>query len=155
MAKRLLLIAVTLGLVFTLSTTGYTEDGKLCDRYAKQAMKQKMMHHKKKGYLFYGAMAKLNLSPRQKAELAKLKLAYKRDRIKVESKIKLLELDLKELVLSDKLDLDSIRAKLEQIEKLRTELRLGRYRALKDFMAILTPKQRKEFKEKLLYGLVK
>ncbi len=109
----------------------------------------------KRGYLFYGAISKLELSQKQKVKLTELRLDYKKEKIRAESRIKILEVELKELLLANQLDMDSIRAKLEEIEREKTELRLSRYRILKELLSILTPKQRREFRERLLYGLYK
>ncbi len=147
--KKVALFILLFTVTMAAPSVVVAEEGKRCEKsYSKHTMK-----HHKKGYLFYGAISKLELSPKQKTELAKLKLGYKKEKIKAESRIKILEVELKELLLKEPLDLDSIRAKLEHIEKEKAELRFARYRALKELMSILTPKQRKEFREKLLYGL--
>ncbi len=109
--------------------------------------------HHRKGYFFYKAISKLELSPKQKTELAKLRLSYKKEKIEAESRIKILEVELRELLLEGEIDMDSIKEKLEEIERERTALRLNRYRALKEFLSILTPKQRKQFRAMLLYSI--
>ncbi len=129
-----------------------SEDGSI--RYEKSYTKCPKKQHKR-GHLFYGAISKLDLSPKQKVKLTELRLNYKKGKIRAESRIKILEVELKELLLADQLDMDRVRTKLEEIEREKTELRLGRYRVLKEFLSILTPKQRREFRERLLQGLYK
>jgi len=100
------------------------------------------------GGLKYGKMyfvrmfPMLGLDPEQTRKAGELENAYMKSSIKLEAGIRLAEVELEELSLSEKVDLKKVRAKIDEIAGKRAELRFMRYRSLEELRGVLTPAQR-------------
>ncbi|HEU4343029.1 MAG TPA: hypothetical protein VFU31_15860 [Candidatus Binatia bacterium] len=86
----------------------------------------------------------LDLSPQQVQDLEGLRDEYQRQAVRSEADIRVVEMDLQRLLKADPVDLEQVKAKLQEIERLKTELRLERIRAIEQGKALLNPNQREK-----------
>lgn len=93
---------------------------------------------------------RLNLSDEQADKVRKLERTYKKEAVRLHSGIRIAEIDLKALLEEDPIDMEKVEKKVREIEGNRSELRLARIRFFKGLLAILTPGQKKRFKESCL-----
>lgn len=84
----------------------------------------------------------LGLSPEQVQGLERLRAAFQREAIRRDADLRLAEMDLATLLDTEPADLAQVEAKLQEIERGRTELRLARIRTIEQGKALLTPEQR-------------
>jgi Spy/CpxP family protein refolding chaperone len=110
-------------------------------------------HHRRAGQPPLVSLAlryrdELGLSPAQIVALERLRDDFRREAIKRGADIRVAELDLAALTRTDPadagkpVDMAQVEAKVRDIERLRTEQRLARIRAIEQGKAQLTPEQR-------------
>ena len=87
----------------------------------------------------------LGLDDRQKESVRAIHMKMKKEEIRTEAEIGVAEIELKEILMKDPVDLKAAEAKLRQIETMKTALRYGHIRAHEEVKAVLTPEQRKKF----------
>lgn len=90
---------------------------------------------------------KLELTDEQVAKIEAKKLETKKNLIDLKAKIKVAELELKEALNKDEVDLDAVLKKVEEIGALRTEMRKLIVSSRVFFKNILTPEQREKLAE--------
>jgi Spy/CpxP family protein refolding chaperone len=83
----------------------------------------------------------LDLSLEQIGELENLKDGYQREAIRYDADIRIAELDLQKLVRAATVDMAQVQEKLQQIERLKVELRLARIRGIEQGKTLLSPEQ--------------
>ena len=86
----------------------------------------------------------LDLSLQQVQDLENLRDGYQREVIRYESDIRIARMDLQRLLKADTVNLEQVQVKLQEIEHLRTEIQLGRIRAIEQGKALLSPEQREK-----------
>jgi len=86
----------------------------------------------------------LSLSAAQVRELERIRTAFEREAIKLDSDQRVTQMDLSALLRSDPVDLAKAETKVREIERLRADLRIGRIRAIEQGKTQLTPEQRQE-----------
>lgn len=84
----------------------------------------------------------MGLTPAQVQELERIRTAFQRDSIKLEADRRVAEIDLESLLASDPVDVQAAEAKIREVERLRSDLRVARLRAIERGKAQLTPEQR-------------
>jgi hypothetical protein len=84
----------------------------------------------------------LGLSPEQVSRLESLRGDFTREAIRREADLRVAELDLQQLMDQEMLDMSKVEAKLREIAKLHTDLRVERLRTIEQGKAVLTPEQR-------------
>ncbi len=89
----------------------------------------------------------LGLEEKQRGEVEKIRDSVMKEMIKKRADAQVAEIDLKELLDQDAVDMKRVEAKLKQIETVKTEMRLSLIKAREEVKSILTPEQRKKFKE--------
>jgi len=87
---------------------------------------------------------RLGLDEKQTKELKTLHLRMKKESIQKRADIRIAELELRELVNADPVDMKAAEAKVRQIESLRSELKLLRIRTHEAVKAMLTPEQKEK-----------
>ena len=75
-------------------------------------------------------------------ELEEIRDTYQREAIRYDADLRITELDLQRALRADAVDLDHARVKLEDIERLKVELRLARVGAIEKAKRLLSPDQR-------------
>ena len=92
-------------------------------------------------------MAQLKLTDDQQTQIKKLHYDFQKKAIQDGSKIQLARLDLRQLISADPPDKASIEAKLKEVSDLQYQKKLDLVDHLFAVRAILTPEQRKMWKE--------
>ncbi len=91
----------------------------------------------------------LGLSDQQMDALRAIKTRVAKDTIKKRADLELARVELKELLHKDEVDMKAVEASLKKVESVRTELKLSHIKAREEIKAILTPEQRKKYKEEI------
>ena len=91
----------------------------------------------------------LGLSPDQVRSLERLRADFQRTAIRLEADLRLAETDLATLLDAEVADLGQVEAKLREIERLRSDLRLARIRTIEQGKAQLSSEQRKKLQNLL------
>jgi len=87
----------------------------------------------------------LGLDDRQKESVRAIHMKMSKEQIRGKAEIEVAEIDLKEILMKDPVDLAAVETKLKQIETMKTGLRYGHIKAHEEVKAVLTPEQRKKF----------
>ena len=99
------------------------------------------------GYFFRGIFSKLDLTEDQTKKAERIKSAYKKETIKLGADIKVAEIELKEFMSEETVNLEKVKGKIKEIEGLKARLRLYRIEKLEEFKKILDAKQMKKLRE--------
>jgi Spy/CpxP family protein refolding chaperone len=89
----------------------------------------------------------LNLDEQQKSAFKEIKSGVMKDTIKKMADIRIAQVELKDLVGKDPVDMKAVEAKVRQLESMRTEMHLAHIKAMEEVKAKLSPEQKKKFKE--------
>ena len=92
---------------------------------------------------------KLDLSAAQVKNLEQLRNDFQKDSIRKDADLRVAEMDLNGLLNASKVDMAKAEAKIRQIERLRSDLRIARVRTLEKGKDLLTADQRKKLQELL------
>jgi Spy/CpxP family protein refolding chaperone len=88
----------------------------------------------------------LGLTPEQVSRLETLRNTFAKESIKRDADIRVGEMDLAALLEQDPLEMPKVEAKIQELAKLRADLRVARLRTLEQGKAVLTPEQRTKLK---------
>ncbi len=91
----------------------------------------------------------LGLSADQVRRLEQLRDNFSRQTIRNEADLRILELDMGALLDNEPVDMAKLETKMREEEKLRTDLRIARIRAIEQGKALLNAEQRKKLTELL------
>ena len=94
-------------------------------------------------------LAGLGLDEKQKTEVKEIRSRVTKEMIKKRAEAHLARIEMRDLLDKELVDMKAVEAKLKQIEKAKTEMRLSLIRAREEVKSKLTPEQRKKFKEAL------
>lgn len=89
--------------------------------------------------------AELGLSPDQLQSLEELRTNFQREAVRHEADIRIAEMELATLLQVKPADLEQIKTKLQEIERLRLDLRFARIRTIEQGKARLSPEQWAKF----------
>ena len=89
----------------------------------------------------------LGLSADQVRKLEHLRDGFQRLSIRNDADLRIVELDIAALLDNDPVDLAKLEAKMREGEKLRTDLRLARIRAIEQARGMLTAEQKKKLQD--------
>ena len=89
----------------------------------------------------------LGLSTDQVRKLEQLRDVFQRQSIRNDADLRIVELDVAALLENDPVDLAKLEAKMREGEKLRTDLRLARIRAIEQARGLLNGEQKKKLQE--------
>jgi hypothetical protein len=92
---------------------------------------------------------KLGLSAAQVKSLEQLRNDFQKESIRKDADLRVAEMDLNGLLGAEKVDMAKVEAKVREIERLRTDLRLARIRTIEKGKDLLTADQRKKLHELL------
>ncbi len=85
----------------------------------------------------------LQLTPEQIQRLEALRSDFRKGAVKRSADLQAAELELKELLRGDAVDMAKVESQVKRIEALRGELRLARIKTIEEGKALLIPEQRK------------
>lgn len=89
----------------------------------------------------------LGLSAEQTRKLEQLRDDFQRQSIRNDADLRIVELDIAAALENDAVDMAKLEAKMREAEKLRTDLRVARIRAIEHAKGLLTAEQKKKFQE--------
>ena len=89
----------------------------------------------------------LNLDEQQKALISEIKSRMMKETIRRTADMRIVQIELKDLLSQDPVDMRAVEAKVKQLETMRTEMHLSHIKAMEDCKAKLTPQQRKKLRE--------
>ncbi len=89
----------------------------------------------------------LGLDEKQKEAVKDIRNKTMRETIKKRADLQIARLDLRDLLDKEHVDMKAVESKLKTIESLETDVRLSHIKAFEEIRAILTPDQRKKFRE--------
>ena len=92
-----------------------------------------------------GRMMSLDLNDKQREEMKTIHLKLKKEVIRKKADIEISEIELKEILRKDPVDLKAAEAKIKQIESLQSEIKILHIKAKEEAKTKLTPEQRKKF----------
>ena len=107
---------------------------------------QMMEHHMSKHLMG------LDLDEQQKTLIGEIKSRMMKDNIRRTADMRIVQIELRDLLRQDPVDMKAVDAKLKQLEMMRTEMRLSHIKAMEDIKTKLTPEQRTKFREMLEAG---
>ena len=90
-------------------------------------------------------MFNLELSAEQQAEMRKMMLSFQKETLELRNQIQLKQLEMRELMLEDPVDMDQVRNKLEEISELQVEVRMKAIERQIKFRELLSPEQLENF----------
>jgi Spy/CpxP family protein refolding chaperone len=90
---------------------------------------------------------RLGLSADQVRRLEQLRDGFQRQSIRHEADLRIVEIDIAALLDNDPVDMAKLEAKIREGEKLRTDLRLARIRAIEQAKAQLNAEQKRKLQE--------
>jgi Spy/CpxP family protein refolding chaperone len=90
--------------------------------------------------------AELNLSPDQVSTLEKIRTQYRDQATPIHQQLQSMEKEIKDLVQESPANLVQAKVKIEQAEKLRSDLRYRRIEALENGKSLLTADQKEQLK---------
>ncbi|MGC2063065.1 MAG: periplasmic heavy metal sensor [Thermodesulfovibrionales bacterium] len=132
MKKLVLLLAVVL--LVGMSVSAYAMN--------KKGMAGKGMHGDQ---MMAEKFEALGLDEKQKETVTAIHLKTKKDMIKKKADVDVAQIELKELLGKDPVDLQAAEAKVKQIEALKTDMKMTHIRTREEVKKILTPDQKKKF----------
>ena len=94
----------------------------------------------------------LNLDEQQTTLTGEIKSRMMKDRIKMAADMRIVHIELKDLLRQDPVEMKAVEAKVKQLEVMRTEMHLSHIKAMEDIKTKLTPEQRKKFRQMLDAG---
>jgi len=92
---------------------------------------------------------KLDLSAAQVKNLEQLRSDFQKESIRKDADLRVAEMDLNGLLVAEKVDMAKVEAKVREIERLRSDLRIARIRTIQKGKEQLTADQRKKLQELL------
>jgi Spy/CpxP family protein refolding chaperone len=139
--------AVTLGLMLILSTVIPAQSGMMGQRQMGQVGMQGMPEGRgmpRPSQMVRMLKAELGFSDEQAKQLTQIFSQATKAGIKQRADIRIAELELRELLETDPVDMAQVEGKLKAIEGLRTALRLSLIKAHEQAKGVLTPEQRQK-----------
>ncbi len=89
----------------------------------------------------FRGMMNIDLSEEQIAEIRQMMLDFQKESLELRNQIQMKQLEMRELMLEDSIDMDQVRAKLEEISQLQVEVRVKAIERQTKIQDLLTPEQ--------------
>ncbi|MGE5300209.1 MAG: Spy/CpxP family protein refolding chaperone [Acidobacteriota bacterium] len=94
----------------------------------------------------------LNLDEQQKASIGEIRSRMMKETIRRTADMRIAQVELKDLLSQDPVDMKAVEAKVKQLEAMRTEMQLSHIKAMEECKSKLTPEQRKKLREMIEAG---
>jgi len=94
----------------------------------------------------------LNLDDQQKAFMKDIKSRMMKETIRRTADMRIVQIELRDLLRQDSVDMKAVEAKVKQLEMLRTDMHLSHIKAMEECKTRLTPEQRKKLTEMIEAG---
>jgi len=102
----------------------------------------------------WGKLMSLGLDEKQKEAVKEILRKTKRETIKRRADLDIAQIDLKDLLDKDAVNMMAVESKLKQIASLESEIHLARIKSHEEIKSKLTPDQRKKLKEMMEQGMM-
>ncbi len=133
--------------VLLLFGTSYSEPSGCADKGTAKAgahhLKKYEKHAGHSGHFWGRIFLQLDLSDEQRRKVSDIRLEYRKAMIRLGADIDVAEVELKELLMGEPVDLKAVKAKIQDIEELRGRRRFYRIERLQELKRLLTPRQKK------------
>ncbi|WP_168062540.1 Spy/CpxP family protein refolding chaperone [Candidatus Manganitrophus noduliformans] len=96
------------------------------------------------------AMSRLDLTPDQKKKIESLKLKHQKEAIPLFSKIEMANVEIKELILADPVDLEKVKAKVKEKHAAMADLEASHLALAQQMKGVLTPEQRQKMESMIM-----
>ena len=96
----------------------------------------------------------LNLNEQQKTSIGAIRSGMMKETVRKTADIRIAQIELRDLLSQDPVDMKAVEAKVRQMGSLRTEMQFAHIKAMEDIKANLTPEQRKKLKDMITAGLL-
>src|SRR4030042_5718026 len=94
----------------------------------------------------------LSLDEQQKTLIGEIKSRMMKETIRRTADMRIVQIELKDLLSQDPVDMKAVEAKVKQLEMMKTEMHLSHIKAMEDCKTKLTYEQRKQLKEMIEDG---
>lgn len=94
----------------------------------------------------------LGLDEKQKEAVKAVHLRTKKEMVRSRADVEVAEIELKEVLSKDPVDLKAAEATVKKVEGLKSEMRMLHIKAMEEIKSSLTPEQRKKFVEMMEQG---
>jgi len=94
----------------------------------------------------------LSLDEQQKTLIGEIKSRMMKETIRRTADMRIVQIELKDLLSQDPVDMKAVEAKVKQLEMMRTEMHLSHIKAMEDCKTKLTPEQRKKLRAMIEAG---
>ena len=144
--KRVLV--VSLSVIFLMGWLGFSEAA-MCDGCS--GMRKHGMGNRTTGmgmpdrHALPGMIASLGLDDKQKEEIESIHFRCKKEAIRKRAAVAVAQLDLKEILGKEPVDMSAAEAKIKEIEAIKADLRILHMRSIEEIKTTLTPEQKKKF----------
>jgi Spy/CpxP family protein refolding chaperone len=95
------------------------------------------------------AIKAMNLTPEQKAKANAIHSDFKKKAVRAAADVKVAHIELHELLAADPVNLEKVRAKVNELVQKKTDMMMLGIRSLEDFKKVLNPDQKKMLKDML------
>ena len=95
------------------------------------------------------AIKSMNLTPEQKAKADAIHSDFRKKAVRAAADVKVAHIELHELLAADPVNLDKVRAKVNELVQKKTDMMMLGIRSLEDFKKVLNPDQKKMLKDML------
>jgi Spy/CpxP family protein refolding chaperone len=136
--------------------------GDQCPDYGRRGAMGKMHRHGRgmmggkmgmSGAPMYGriimAIKGMDLKPEQKVKVDAIRSEYRKKAIKAAADAKVAHMELHEHLAADTVNMDKVKAKVNELSQKRAEMMMMGIKSLEDIKKVLTPDQKKELKDAL------
>ncbi len=110
------------------------------------------MHHDGKGMMkrdhhLWRRLASLGLDEKQMAAVKEIRSRVAKESVRKRADLQVTKIDLRDVLDKDQVDMTAVEGALKKMASIQTDMRLSHIKAMQEIKAVLTPEQRKKFKE--------
>jgi Spy/CpxP family protein refolding chaperone len=95
------------------------------------------------------AIKGMDLKPDQRAKIEAIRSEYRKKAVKAAADAKVAHMELHELLTADIVNMDRVKAKVNEITQKRSEMMMSGIKSVEDIKKVLSPEQRKKLKDSL------
>jgi len=101
-----------------------------------------------------GKLMNLGLDEKQKEAVKEIERKNMKETIKKRADLDIAQIDLRDLLDKDSVNMNAVESKLKEIASLKTDINLSRIKAHEEIKSKLTPDQRKKLKDTMGHGMM-
>ncbi len=101
----------------------------------------------KRDHYLWRRLAGLGLDEKQMAAVKEIKSRVAKESARKRADLQIAKIDFRDILDKDQVDMTAIEGALKKMASIQSDIRLSHIKAMQEIKAILTPEQRKKFKE--------